>query len=381
MQQLKILFVVGPNLLRNPMCGNWINGLSKAGHRVASVYWQSTQPSRQQLRDWGIADNTVVFNFYKELSASTQSNLVATLQGDPDLLFFWEGAPTLKPLQVVKSRFPDAKAIVLIDTYPNAPHFLTELIHVLRYSFSNRLVNGYVFYSEAMHQLFCQQVFLAKRKPYLALVEPFPESAFDLGGTELPQELKLERTDSQPYVVFTGNAGSLWSANYKQARDAVGKCLSGLADRGIHVFVNNNANLKNIANLHHYPAFSNADLLEGRFAGYISQFDAHLIFYNELNSTIRRRVASGLSTRLAFALTSTCPIVVSQTSQFIYEYWAEKPFGFMFSDVDDLTHSLHNLQKLSILQSNMKKVHRSFSFEAQTDRIHQLFNTVLALRP
>ncbi|MFB2839737.1 hypothetical protein [Floridanema evergladense] len=381
MQILKILFVVGSKALQNPMCSNWINGLSKAGHQVATVYWQSTQPSFQELTDWGITEPTTVFNFYQELPESTRNNLVKILGGRPDILFGWEGVPTLKPLQVVKSSFPEAKTVFLIDTYPNAPHFLSELLHNLRYGFASHLIDAYVFYSKAMRQLFSQQVFFAKKKLYLALIEPFLESAFDLGGTELPQELKLERIDNQPYIVFTGNAGSLWSNNYKDARDAVGSFLSRLAERGVHIFVNGNADLKNITKLHHYPAFSNTDLLAGRFAKYISQFDAHLIFYNELNNTIKRRVASGLSTRLAFALTSTCPIAISQTSQFVHEYWGEKPFGFMFKDLDDLVESLHDSQKLSLLRSNMEQVHRSFSFEAQSDRIHQLFKEVMAIHP
>jgi len=145
------------------------------------------------------------------------------------------------------------------------------------------------------------------------------------------------------------------------------------------VFVNGYADLKNNAKLNRYPAFSNADMLEGRFARYISQFDAHLIFYNELNNTIRRRVTSGLSTRLAFSLTSTCPIAVSQTSQFIHEYWSDAPFGFMFKQVDDLVESLQDSQKLDILRSNMGKVHRSFSFEAQSDRINQFFKNILTI--
>jgi hypothetical protein len=221
------------------------------------------------------------------------------------------------------------------------------------------------------------QVFLAKGKPYLALIEPCPELSFDTGETELPQDLKLERMDHQPYVVFTGNAGSLWSRNYKEARDAVGKFLSGLADRGVHVFVNSQADLKNLANLHHYPTFSNTDLLEGRFARYLSQFDAHLLFYNEFNNTIRRRVASGLSTRLTFAVTSTCPIAVSQTSQFMHEYWSDRPFGFMFRDIDDLVHSLKDQNKLDLYRSNLKKIHLSFSFESRTEDINNFLKSIL----
>ena len=379
MQTLKILFVVGSKLLQNPMCGNWINGLTSLGHRTACLYSQTAEPTHEQLKDWGISSNSPVLNFFGALLEPARQFVLSSLDGEPDIIFCWEGVPTLKPLQVVARVFSNAKVIFLIDTYPNSPHFLSEALHILRYSASNYLIDGYVFYSEAMRQLFCQQVFRAEDKPYLAAIEPFLERSFDMEDVDFSKNLKLERIDDQPHIIFTGNAENLWSNQYKNRRDALGGFLSKLAESGVHIFVSHTADLKESKNLHLYPDFSNADLLDSRFAQYISQFDAHLLIYNECNSTIRRRVASGLSTRLAFALTSTCPIIVSQTSQFIHEYWADSPFGFMFSDVDDLVKSLQDPQKLSVLRSNMEKVHRSFSFEAQSDRIHHFFKDVMAV--
>lgn len=382
MQSLKILIIPGANAMRNPMCGNWINGLKRLGHSVVTLYWENQKLTNQQLRDWGIDDGAHVFQFFGELSDSLRQTIVSTLGGQPDILFCWESIPPLKILPKLAPLFPTAKAILLIDGYPNAPHLLTELLHILRYRKSDRLIDGYIFYSNAMRDAFCQHIPRAAKKPYLLMVHPFFESAFYSKEVSLTEDLQLKRFDDKPHIIFTGNALKLWNRRYdNHAKDALGEFLALLASKDVHVFVNPVADLKGIKGLHHYPNFSNADILNGLFANYISQFDAHVIIYREYNDTNRRRSARSLSTRFAFSLTSTCPIIVSQTSQFVHEYWGDKPFGFMFKDVDDLVESLHNSQKLSVLRSNMEKVHRSFSFEAQIDRIHQLFKEVMAVSP
>ncbi len=382
MHPLKILIIPGANALRNPMCGNWINGLRRLGHLVVTLCWEEQELTNQQLRDWGIDEGAHIFQFSGELSESLRQLIVSTLGGEPDISFCWESIPPLKPLQKVAPVFPKSKVILLIDAYPNAPHLWSELSHVLRYRMSDPLIDGYIFYSDAMRDVFCQRIVAAAKKPYLLMIHPFFEAAFHSKDVAISEDLKLERFDEKPHIIFTGNAGKLWNRrrdNY--AKDALGEFLALLASKEVHVFVNPIADLKGIKGLHHYPAFTNADMLGGSFASYMSQFDAHLIIYKEYNDTNRRRSARSLSTRLAFSLTSTCPIIVSQTSQFIHEYWADSPFGFMFSHVDDLVESLQDSQKLSVLRSNMEKVHRSFSFEAQSDRIHQLFEDVMAVHP
>ena len=379
MQPLKILIIPGANALQNPMCGNWINGLRRLGNAVVTLYWEEEKLTQQQFDDWGIDADAHILHFAGKLSESLRQTIVSTLDGQPDIIFCWESIPPLKPLQKVARFFPDSKTILLIDAYPNSPHLWSELSHTLRYRLSDPSIDGYIFYSDAMRDAFCQQITGAARKPYLVMVHPFFESAFHTRDSIITEDLKLSRFDDNPHIIFTGNAGKLWNRRYDNyAKDALGDFLASVASRGVHVFVNPMADLKAIQGLHHYPRFTNADMLGGRFASYISQFDAHLVIYKEYNDTNRRRSARSLSTRFAFSLTSTCPIIVSQTSQFVHEYWADNPFGFMFHHVDDLVESLQDSQKLSVLRSNMEKVHRSFSFESQSDRIHQLFKDVMA---
>jgi hypothetical protein len=56
-----------------------------------------------------------------------------------------------------------------------------------------------------------------------------------------------------------------------------------------------------------YERFTNEGMPSGEFADFVSTFQAQLAIYNEPNSTIRRRVATGLSTRWAFGVAATAP--------------------------------------------------------------------------
>lgn len=282
MQPLRILIIPGASALRNPMCGNWINWLRRSGHSVITLYGDDEALTNQQFCDWGIDEGAHIFQMSGMLSESLHQRVVSTLGGPPDLLFCWESIPPLKLLKKIAPIFPEAKTILLIDGYPNAPHLLTELLHVLRYRVSDPLIDGYIFYSNAMRDAFVRQIGAAAKKPYLVMVHPFFESTFHSENGTISEDLKLKRLDERPHVIFTGNAGKLWSRRYDNyAKDALGDFLAALAAKDVQVFVNPIADLKGIKNLHHYPAFTNADMLGGRFASYISQFDAHLLMYRE----------------------------------------------------------------------------------------------------
>ncbi|VEP16636.1 hypothetical protein H1P_4780002 [Hyella patelloides LEGE 07179] len=209
-------------------------------------------------------------------------------------------------------------------------------------------------------------------------VEPFLEKAFSSSGRVDLDVPKLECYDKNPHIIFTGNASKLWTKTLRHGRkDTLGPFLKRLSQHDIHIFVKEKAETKGLSNLHLFPTFYNPDLMNGKFSQYISQFDAHLVMYNEFNGTSRRRVASGLATRFAYAIASTSPIALTDTSKFIEEYPQDTPFWFTFRGVKDLAESLHNKQLLKSLRNNMEKVHRTYAFESQSQHIAQFFEKIL----
>jgi hypothetical protein len=375
MQNMRILVVTS---LANPLGTNWVYGFKGLGYHVAVLDWRQSPSTQSQLENWGFKNDVAIFNIWNEVDENLRRTIVDSLGGEPNILFGWWGSPVLKRVSTVHQSFPGAKAVICVDTLPNAANILTELREIWRYRQADSLIDGYVFYSEAMRKLFEKTVPSSCGKPYLAMIEPFLQPAFADGIKNPLTVAPLERLDDRPHVVFTGRGDKLWSKDIRWSKDALGPFLGQLCDRGVHVFIPQEAEKKGLPNLHHYPYFSNADLLEGRFAQYISQFDAHLAIYNDYNGTVRRRVSTGLSTRLAFAMTATSPVAVTESSQFMTEYWGDTPFGFMFRGVDDLVESLEDKGHLAWLRQNMKQVHQSFAFESQATRVTRLMQEILA---
>lgn len=349
--------------LANPLAASWVRGLA-ADHRVVVVDLRSAPPTRAELADWGIPADQPVVTAGGTLDAAARAAVAAALGGPPELIVSWWGTGILPLALAVKGAFPGSRLTHCVDTLPDAGTLAAEVREALRYRRADGGVDGYIFYSQQMRRRFCRLVPPARAKPALVMVEPFPLSVHARAGTDAPP---LERRGDGPHVIFTGRSDLLFRRDRRMRKDAVGPFLRALAERGVEVFVKPELDGQTLPpGLHCYPAFTNADLFAGRFAAHIDAYDAHLVIYNEWNATIRRRVACGLSTRLALALAATSPIVVSETATFAAELGS---VTMRFSGPDDLAASLHDRAALAAQRRVLAERHTEFAWESQAPRV------------
>ena len=362
---------------------NWIHGFQTLGYKVTVLIANQPLPNQQELIDLGLYNlgfpDVPVFGLWEMSLQENRENVLKSLRGDPNILFCWEGVGILKHIATAHSYFPKAKVVFDICTHPNCSNILAEWRYIWRYRKIDNIVCGYVFYSQTQRQLFNKNIPSSKDKPYLVMTEPFLEKAFSFRGRVDSSVPILERYSENPHVIFTGNATKLWTKSLRHSRkDALGPFFKELSQQGVHVFVHEKADTNNLSNIHLFPTFHNPDLMNSRFSQYISQFDAHLVIYNEFNGTSRRRSASALATRFSYALTSTCPIAVTSSSKFIKEYSPDAPFYFMFNDIDNLVESLYNKELLKSLRNNMQKVNKNYTFESKSDSVDRFFTETLS---
>ena len=360
----------------NPLSINWIHGFQTLDYSVTVLIANQPIPDKQQLQKLGFYNlnypEIPIFGLWEMGSEESRKAVFKSLGGNPDILFCWQGVGLLKYAQIAHSYFPQAKVIYDICSHPGCSNIFAEWKYIWLYRQIDPIVSGYIFYSQNQHKLFSQNVPSSSNKTYLVMIEPFLERSFFSDDGNIDSDIpKLKRHDQNPHVIFTGNGTKLWNNSFGHDRkDSLGIFLQKLSQQNIHIFIDKRANTKGINNLHLLPTrFGNLDLMNGRFSQYISQFDAQLVIYNEFNSVSRRRCASGLGTRFAYAITSTCPIAVTSNSIFIKEYSPDTPFWFDFSNIIDLVKSLNNKQLLKSLRQNMKIVHKSYSFESQSEQL------------
>ncbi len=363
--------------LGNPLATNWILGLQGMGCQVAVLDSRMRDVAASDLTDWGLNGKVSLVRPARREVTALRRAVRQVLQDDPDIVFGWWGSPVLQPLKAARHAFPLSKAVVCVDTLPNASNPLTEAREILRFHLASSWVDAYIFYSEKMRESFWSRIPRSRGRPYLSIVEPFPKQTFASVSSARPVH-SLTRFDDRPHVIFTGRGDHLWSTQLRSLKDALGPFLTALADQGIHVFLPHGSDTRGHRFLHHYPAFTNDELRWGAFSKYLSEFDLHLVIYNEHNSTIRRRVSCGLSTRYALALTAEAPIAVTNTSTFVDDHWCDGPLGFKFSSIKDLRDKLDDRNMLEQCRQALRGAVNRFSFEARSDDIVSFFRAVVA---
>ncbi len=277
----RVLFVV-PNL-RNPMAQVWLRGLNEAGLTVTPFV----------LND---ADNP---------SVSDLSDAV-------DLVLYWWGigAYVKLPLAIrqIAKRTP---TLLCIDTYPNAAFSVTARRERRWAAAACPRPSGLISYSDAMTRAIRAEIPEWSNLPTLGLPMPLLdqmlcgcEGCVGEGADEIPPSGAL---------LFQGRSDHLFSRDPRMAKDALGRQFRRIRREQIFVTL---PQAFGASEFDTYASFSEEEMLDGTFATFGSRFAGHLAIYNEFNSTIRRRVSNGLSTRFAFALTSCSPILVSDRSEF-----------------------------------------------------------------
>lgn len=316
--------------------------------------------SSERLCQVGLPENAQIYSHIECKSKGLRRSIEDICGGVPDIVIGWWGSAILGELESYHRAFPEVACLLIIDTLPNAAHLLSEARETLNYNRST-WVDGFISYSDKMTSLLRARVPHSRNKPFFSLIEPFPQISYSNGGDV---GIRLEK-DHRPALIFTGRADLLFKQETKFRKDAVGEHLISIVRQGARVFVHEKSGIDSTTGLETYPEFSNADLMNGVFANFISQFDGHLTIYNESNGTIRRRVRTGLSTRLALAMTADAPVVASSESAFLLPLWGERPFGFTYRTPQDLVAQLSNREKMAVLRENMRQRKQEFSMEQQ----------------
>jgi hypothetical protein len=155
------------------------------------------------------------------------------------------------------------------------------------------------------------------------VLSPFPASAH---ATDAPPP------DGAARFIFTGRSDYIFANNWRMAKDDVSALLTPILKAGARVSIQRPADETSAlrlaeAGFEFYEPLPRESLLNGDFARMIARHHGHLAIYNVSNSTIRRRVSTGLSTRFAVGLCAPTPMVVPNEATFARELFAAHNIG------------------------------------------------------
>jgi hypothetical protein len=375
---MKILFVAE---LGNFLGHNWIKGLQNVSNHevmVLQLSWNNTISEDELIRlglqpiNSGVAPSgskASLFAFFGKQHPVKEAAVEAIKEFAPDLIITWWGLSVYAAIKNIAVNFPELPVVCCVSSYPNSWHWLLEKLEMIFWRDLASSVKGFIHYSSLMQEKFIIDIPESRHLHHISMIEPICKKSFvsELLPNKNPIP-EIPRSDENPRIVFTGRSDLLFSKRFSEKKDALGAFIQKLASNKIHIFIQETS--ENIESKYIHFLKKGLSVEDGTLGRYLSQFDAHLVMYNEFNSTIKKRVSLGLGTRFAYALTFPCPIIVTETTQFAIDLFRKKKLGFVYHENDFLEH-LRDKEQLQDIKSNFKDNAQIFSYEAMSDELNQ----------
>lgn len=201
---------------------------------------------------------------------------------------------------------------------------------------------------------YMQKMFNLSNGKNVVSAECYPEKFFFQKRLPL-----LSEKDGQSHLVFIGL--DLNDVFYQ---------IKELTRRKIHVHVYDSTGMtvqqtwKSSEFLHTYSKFRWADLCSGKFATFLTQFDACLVTYNFRRASNMDRYHNSLPNRFSLAITAGLPLVLPRGFLLGCEEMVNQhQIGFSYASYDDLKNKVHDDRLMDKLRRNAVEKSRGFCLE------------------
>lgn len=287
------------------------------------------------------------------------------LGSSPAAVFEWWGLGSLDR-SAAHSAWPAARRVLCVDTYPNASRPSSEFREWALALRGIRSVSDFVVTSPQMATML-----KTRFRPLLggARFHTIPTPFARRSHTSI---LPPERA-GKPSLIFTGRSDFLARALKRMAKDDASHTLDAFIAAGARVAVQRPRSPGDERRLEDrgyefYPFAPRDAIGNGQYADMISSYDAHLVLYNVNNSTIARRVSTGLSTRFATGLCASAPMIVPREATFAIDFAVRR--GFALGLASSVSGTLADLEAN---QQSMRQAwtssHHEWTAEAQAATI------------
>lgn len=289
--------------------------------------------------------------------------------GTPDVIIYWWGLHSLLRRDLYEV-WRDARLALIVDTFPNASHKLTEFREVVRARKYLGLVNTFIVSSfemkEDLRRVFHSSI---QDSNFIVITSPFSlRNHFGRYSDEETSSSDNAKRGISPSIIFLGRSDYFYSGVRRMLKDDIGPQLIRLIKNGARVTVRNTGDtgLNNILleeGFNFYESFDRESMTNGNFSRFVSTFDAQIPIYNAHNSTIRKRVANGLSTRFVQGICSDTPLIIQNESTSGINFIRSHDTGkVMTKNLGEVLNSL--LENQSLMRKNWKEKHVSWASES-----------------
>jgi hypothetical protein len=270
----------------------------------------------------------------------------------PDIIFLRAVSPNI-PIVHYLAAFPTSQT-----------SWLREKIELYLFAMAVRHANGFIAGSDRMKNFLMDRYGLDAGS---ILVCPI------FYTTEYFTKMKLaplSDIDREPHLVCTG------SMSFSYPGNNVFDKIMEIARTKIHVHCMKIEN-QTIANpyVHFFERFDTPDMVVGKLAAFLTQFDGCLVLYNAPMQRLRYEFS--VPQRFLFCFTAGIPIFMPKgIFRSCEDIIQRHQNGLVYKTVEELNAVLRDGKAMNILKENASACSRDFTFEAQAERLLLFFTAM-----
>jgi hypothetical protein len=263
----------------------------------------------------------------------------------PDIIF----------LRTISSRIPIVHYLAAFPTSQTS--WLREKIELFLFRKTIRYANGFIAASDKMKNFLMRQYDMDDNS---ILVCPIYYTSEHFATKRLSP---LSDTDHEPHLVCTG------SMNFSYPGNNVLNQIIEVAHAKVHVHCMRIKNpVVSDPYVHIFERIDTPDMVVGKLAEFMTQFDGCLILYNAPRQ--RMRYEFSIPQRFLFCFAVGIPIFMPKgIFRSCEEIIEKRQIGVVYNSIEELNRALRDPKAMNVLKNNAKMVSRDFAFEAESEQL------------
>jgi len=274
-----------------------------------------------------------------------------------DIVFASWGVGVTPEIAIVRAINSKIPIVHYLPTFPTSEKsILRERVEVFLYNRIVGHINGFILGSKRMEEYFRENYSIATDTPIVIGPLAYSDEYFIRKRTR-----PILRKDNNPHVIFTGTTD--FSKPYNDVRHQIEE----IADSHIHVYcIRPDTDFNETEYIHFFDKFDTPDLVNGKLAEFMTQFDAALVLYNRSKKGLRYELS--VPNRFLTCFTACIPICIPKDLfPSCEDIISELHNGIIFNDVQDLNIRLRDVLSLNLARENAFNASHLFKFDNQKD--------------
>ncbi len=282
-----------------------------------------------------------------------------------DLIFAWWGVDILYELNLILSAKINIKLIWALIVFPSSIFFYNRIVEKILIKRILSKINCLIYGSEL------QKKYVNANYSIKSTIRELVFTQTNSIDTYFKRRLhKISKKDGKIHIVFIGRTD--FTRDIRRIKDDVRYILDELENDKVVIHIAKTQSKISTSNVVFFDSFSQEQILNGKFATFLTKFDICLVAYNYKDTKYHERFDTGIPARMSSAISAGIPIIIQEgTMKACADFILKHEIGLTYKNVEDLLEKI-KMEKFIRIEKNAKRKVFNFTFEKEFQKIGNL---------